>query len=233
MIITILIIEDEIGISNIERKYLEKEGYIVDQSFDGQDALEKIKEKTYDLILLDLMLPGASGEEIMEYIRRCSETPVIMITAKVEEEQVIDGLKLGADDYILKPFSPKEMVQRVKTVLRRVEKYNLPKSEWLSIDNGRLKIDFDNHKLLKDDIEISLTNNEFKIIQTLFSNPQKIFTREEIIEIAFGMHYDAYDRAIDTHIKNIRHKIEEEPKSPKYIKTVYGVGYKAGLGDEI
>lgn len=233
MIISILIIEDEIGISNIERKYLEKEGYTVDQSFDGQDALEKIKEKTYDLILLDLMLPGVGGEEIMEYIRRYSETPVIMITAKVEEEQVIDGLKLGADDYILKPFSPKEMVQRVKTVLRRVEKYNLPKSEWLNIDNGRLKIDFDNHKLLKDDIEISLTNNEFKIIQTLFSNPQKIFTREEIIEIAFGMHYDAYDRAIDTHIKNIRHKIEEEPKSPKYIKTVYGVGYKAGLGDEI
>ncbi|MGO4986751.1 response regulator transcription factor [Gallicola sp. Sow4_E12] len=231
--ISILIIEDEVGISNIERKYLEKEGYLVDQSFNGEDALIKIKENRYDLILLDLMLPGVSGEEIMEYIRTNSETPVIMVTAKVEEEQIVKGLKLGADDYISKPFSPKEMVQRVKTVLRRVEKYNLPKSEWLNIDNGRIKIDFDNHKLLKNGQEVSLTNNEFKIIQTLFSNPQKIFTREEIIEIAFGMHYDAYDRAIDTHIKNIRHKIEDQPKSPKYIKTVYGVGYKAGLGDEV
>ncbi|NMB14683.1 MAG: response regulator transcription factor [Gallicola sp.] len=231
--ISILIIEDEVGISNIERKYLEKEGYLVDQSFNGEDALIKIKENRYDLILLDLMLPGVSGEEIMEYIRTNSETPVIMVTAKVEEEQIVKGLKLGADDYISKPFSPKEMVQRVKTVLRRVEKYNLPKSEWLNIDNGKIQIDFDNHKLLKNGQEVSLTNNEFKIIQTLFSNPQKIFTREEIIEIAFGMHYDAYDRAIDTHIKNIRHKIEDQPKSPKYIKTVYGVGYKAGLGDEI
>lgn len=233
MDISILIIEDEVGISNIERKYLEKEGYLVDQSFNGEDALIKIKENRYDLILLDLMLPGVSGEEIMEYIRTNSETPVIMVTAKVEEEQIVKGLKLGADDYISKPFSPKEMVQRVKTVLRRVEKYNLPKSEWLNIDNGKIQIDFDNHKLLKNGQEVSLTNNEFKIIQTLFSNPQKIFTREEIIEIAFGMHYDAYDRAIDTHIKNIRHKIEDQPKSPKYIKTVYGVGYKAGLGDEI
>lgn len=233
MDISILIIEDEVGISNIERKYLEKEGYLVDQSFNGEDALIKIKENRYDLILLDLMLPGVSGEEIMEYIRTNSETPVIMVTAKVEEEQIVKGLKIGADDYISKPFSPKEMVQRVKTVLRRVEKYNLPKSEWLNIDNGKIQIDFDNHKLLKNGQEVSLTNNEFKIIQTLFSNPQKIFTREEIIEIAFGMHYDAYDRAIDTHIKNIRHKIEDQPKSPKYIKTVYGVGYKAGLGDEI
>lgn len=233
MNISILIIEDEVGISNIERKYLEKEGYLVDQSFNGEDALIKIKENHYDLILLDLMLPGVSGEEIMEYIRTYSETPVIMVTAKVEEEQIVKGLKIGADDYISKPFSPKEMVQRVKTVLRRVEKYNLPKREWLNIDNGKIQIDFDNHKLLKNGQEVSLTNNEFKIIQTLFSNPQKIFTREEIIEIAFGMHYDAYDRAIDTHIKNIRHKIEDQPKSPKYIKTVYGVGYKAGLGDEI
>ena len=119
MDISILIIEDEVGISNIERKYLEKEGYLVDQSFNGEDALIKIKENRYDLILLDLMLPGVSGEEIMEYIRTNSETPVIMVTAKVEEEQIVKGLKIGADDYISKPFSPKEMVQRVKTVLRR------------------------------------------------------------------------------------------------------------------
>lgn len=233
MDITILIIEDEIGISTIEKKYLEKEGYIVYQAFDGDEAMELLKEYEYDLILLDLMLPGKSGEEIMEYIRSNSETPVIMITAKVEEEQIVDGLKRGADDYISKPFSPKEMVQRVKTILRRVDKYNLPKSDLIVFDEGRMKLDLDHHQLIKDEQEITLTNNEFKIIKTLFSNPQKIFTRDEIIEIAFGINYDAYDRAIDTHIKNIRQKIEDQPKSPKYIKTIYGVGYKAGLGDEV
>lgn len=231
--IMILIVEDEKGISDIEKKYLEKEGYSVMQAFDGNEAFDLLKKHNFDLILLDLMLPGKRGEELMDYIRLNLSTPVIMITAKVEEEEVIGGLKSGADDYITKPFSPKEMVERVKAILRRIEKYNLPKSDWLEFDNGRMKINFDNYRIKKDQEEIFLTKNEFKILKTLFSNPQKIFTREEIIEIAFGMNYDAYDRAIDTHIKNIRHKIEDNPKSPKYVKTVYGVGYKAGLGDEI
>ena len=233
MNIRILIVEDEENISNIEKKYLEKENYCVDQAFNGEEALEALKKNKYDLILLDLMLPKMSGEDIIEYIQVNCPSPVIMITAKVEEDQIISGLKLGADDYITKPFSPKEMVQRVKTVLRRIEKYNLPKSEWLVVDNGRLKIDFESHKILKMDKDVNLTNNEFKIVQTLFTNPQKIFTREEIIEIAFGLNYDAYDRAIDTHIKNIRHKLEDDPKNPVYIKTIYGVGYKAGFGNEI
>lgn len=230
--INILIVEDEKNISNIEKAYLNKEGYIVDQAFDGEEAMNLIETKEYDLIILDLMLPKVSGEEIMQYIRAHFDTPVIMVTAKVEENDIIDGLQIGADDYITKPFNPRELVQRVKTVLRRVEKYNLPKADILIFDNGRLKIDFENNLVYKDDKIVNLTNNEYRIVKTLFSNTKKIFTREEIIEIAFGIDYDAFDRAIDTHIKNIRQKIEDNPKSPAYIKTIYGMGYKAGVKNE-
>ena len=230
--IYILIVEDEKNISNIEKAYLNKEDYIVDQAFDGEEAIKLIEKKDYDLIILDLMLPKVSGEEIMQYIRAHSDTPVIMVTAKVEENDIIDGLQFGADDYITKPFNPRELVQRVKTVLRRVEKYNLPKADVLIFDNGRLKIDFENSLVYKDDKIVNLTNNEYRIVKTLFSNTKKIFTREEIIEIAFGIDYDAFDRAIDTHIKNIRQKIEDNPKSPVYIKTIYGMGYKAGVENE-
>ena len=230
--IKILIVEDEEGINEIEKKYLEKEGYIVDQAFDGQEALDLFGKNTYDLVLLDLMLPKVSGEEVMEQIRSVSSTPVIMISAKVDENDVIQGLKLGSDDYMTKPFSPKEMVQRVKTVLRRSDKYKIPKADILAFDNGRIQVNFDTLEVLKDDENIGLTTNEFKIPTTLFSNPQKIFTRDEIIELAFGLDYDAYDRAIDTHIKNIRQKLEDNPREPKYIKTVYGMGYKAELNNE-
>lgn len=230
--INILIVEDEKNISNIEKAYLNKEGYIVDQAFDGEEAMNLIETKEYDLIILDLMLPKISGEEIMQYIRAHYDTPVIMVTAKVEENDIIDGLQIGADDYITKPFNPRELVQRVKTVLRRIEKYNLPKADILIFDKGRLKVDFENNLVYKDDKIVNLTNNEYRIVKTLFSNTKKIFTREEIIEIAFGIDYDAFDRAIDTHIKNIRQKIEDNPKSPAYIKTIYGMGYKAGVENE-
>lgn len=230
--INILIVEDEINISNIEKGYLEKEGYNIDQAFDGKEAMDYINSKEYDLIILDLMLPKISGEEIMQYVRTKFDTPVIMVTAKVEENDIIEGLQFGADDYITKPFSARELVQRVKTVLRRIEKYNFPKADILMFDNGKLKVDFENSLVYKDDKIVSLTNNEYKIVKTLFSNTKKIFTREEIIEIAFGIDYDAFDRAIDTHIKNIRQKIEDNPKSPAYIKTIYGMGYKAGVENE-
>lgn len=230
--IRILIVEDEKGISDIEKIYLEKEGYEVDQAFDGEEALALFHENLYDLILLDLMLPKISGEEVAERIRASSDTPIIMISAKVDEEDVIQGLKLGSDDYMTKPFSPKEMVQRVKTVLRRSDKYKIPKADLLSFDNGKIQINFDTYEVLKDGENTNLTANEFKILTTLFSNPHKIFTRDEIIEIAFGLDYDAYDRAIDTHIKNIRQKLEDNPREPKYIKTVYGMGYKVELNNE-
>ena len=230
--IKILIVEDEKNISNAERKYLEVEGFQVDQAFDGQEAITMINTTDYSLIILDLMLPKVSGQKVMEVIRSRTETPVIMVTAKVDESEILEGLKLGADDYITKPFSLKILVQKVKTILRRVEKLGLPKSEKIYFDNGRVSISFEDNTFIKDGESINLTSNEFQIIKTLFSNPNKIFTRDEIIELSFGYDYEAFDRAIDTHIKNIRHKIEDNPKKPRYIKTIYGVGYKLGVYDE-
>ena len=230
--INILIIEDEQGISKIIKSYLEKEGYNVFQAFDGKEGLDFFENEQIDLILLDLMIPKISGEDLIKEIRNKSNVPVIMVTAKVSEENIINGLKLGADDYVTKPFSPKELMQRIKTVLRRIEKYNIPRADIIKTIDGRLEMDLEYNRFFKDGEEIFLTKNEFQIIKTLFSNPNKIFTREEIIEITFGFDYDAYDRAIDTHIKNIRQKIEDNPKKPDYIKTIYGMGYKSGGIDD-
>lgn len=231
--INILIIEDEQGISKIIKSYLEKEGYNVFQAFDGKEGLDFFENEQIDLILLDLMIPKISGEDLIKEIRNKSNVPVIMVTAKVSEENIINGLKLGADDYVTKPFSPKELMQRIKTVLRRIEKYNIPRADIIKTTDGRLEMDLEYNRFFKDGEEIFLTKNEFQIIKTLFSNPNKIFTREEIIEITFGFDYDAYDRAIDTHIKNIRQKIEDNPKKPDYIKTIYGMGYKSGGVDDV
>lgn len=231
--INILIIEDEQGISKIIKSYLEKEGYNVFQAFDGKEGLDFFENEQIDLILLDLMIPKISGEDLIKEIRNKSNVPVIMVTAKVSEENIINGLKLGADDYVTKPFSPKELMQRIKTVLRRIEKYNIPRADIIKTIDGRLEMDLEYNRFFKDGEEIFLTKNEFQIIKTLFSNPNKIFTREEIIEITFGFDYDAYDRAIDTHIKNIRQKIEDNPKKPDYIKTIYGMGYKSGGVDDV
>lgn len=231
--INILIIEDEQGISKIIKSYLEKEGYNVFQAFDGKEGLDFFENEQIDLILLDLMIPKISGEDLIKEIRNKSNVPVIMVTAKVSEENIINGLKLGADDYVTKPFSPKELMQRIKTVLRRIEKYNIPRADIIKTTDGRLEMDLEYNRFFKDGEEIFLTKNEFQIIKTLFSSPNKIFTREEIIEITFGFDYDAYDRAIDTHIKNIRQKIEDNPKKPDYIKTIYGMGYKSGGVDDV
>ena len=199
--INILIIEDEQGISKIIKSYLEKEGYNVFQAFDGKEGLDFFENEQIDLILLDLMIPKISGEDLIKEIRNKSNVPVIMVTAKVSEENIINGLKLGADDYVTKPFSPKELMQRIKTVLRRIEKYNIPRADIIKTIDGRLEMDLEYNRFFKDGEEIFLTKNEFQIIKTLFSNPNKIFTREEIIEITFGFDYDAYDRAIDLTLK--------------------------------
>lgn len=231
--IIIEIIEDEKGIANIIKSYLNKEGYEVLVAHDGKEGLNLFESEKIDLVILDLMLPKVSGEEVIKQIRSQSEVPVLMVTAKVEEDDRISGLRLGADDYITKPFSPRELVQRVKTILRRIKKYNLPRAEVLKTNDGRIEMDLEYNRFFKDGKEVFLTKNEFQIIKTLFSNPNKIFTREEIIELTFGYDYDAYDRAIDTHIKNIRQKIEDNPKKPEYIKTIYGMGYKSGGIDDV
>lgn len=230
--ITILIIEDEKKISTIMKSYFEKEGYSVLQAFDGLEGLELFNNNSVDLVILDLMLPKLAGEEVIKEIRNKSEIPVIMVSAKVEEDNRVCGLRLGADDYVTKPFSPKELVERVKAVLRRIEKYNIPRADIIKTTDGRLQMDLEYNRIFKDGKEIFLTKNEFQILKTIFSNPNKVYSRDEIIEQTFGLEYDAYDRAIDTHIKNIRSKIEDNPKKPMYIKTIYGMGYKSGGVDD-
>lgn len=231
--INILIIEDEAPMSNMAKVLLTNQGYNVLQAFDGQTGLSILNSEKIDLVILDLMLPKISGEEILKDIRSKSDLPVIITSAKVEEADRINGLRLGADDYLIKPYSLEELGERVRVVLRRVEKYNMPRAEIIKTSDDRLLIDLKYNRIKKDGEEISLTKNEFAILKTLFSSPNKIFSRDEIIELTFGLDYDAYDRAIDTHIKNIRQKIEDNPKTPKYIKTIYGMGYKSGGVDDI
>lgn len=230
--IKILIIEDEVGIVNIVKTYLQRENYEVLYAHNGSDGLDIFNSNDIDLVILDLMLPKMSGEDILKKIRSTSNIPVILLTAKVSEEDKIFGLRLGADDYITKPFSPKELVERVKVLFRRIEKFHIPRADIIKTTDGRIEMDLKYNIFKKDNEEIFLTKNEAQIVKTLFSNPNKIFTREEIIELNFGYDYNAYDRAIDTHIKNIRQKIEDNPKHPKYIKTIYGMGYKSGSIDD-
>lgn len=230
--INILIIEDEKKISTIMKSYFEKEGYGVLQAFDGKEGLDLFNNNEVDLIILDLMLPKLPGEEVIKEIRNKSDLPIIMVSAKVEEDNRVEGLRLGADDYVTKPFSPKELVERVKAVLRRIEKYNIPRADIIKTSDGRLEMDLQYNRIFKDGNEVLLTKNEFQILKTIFSSPNKIFSRDEIIALTFGYDYDAYDRAIDTHIKNIRSKIEDNPKRPVYIKTIYGMGYKSGGVDD-
>src|SRR5699024_6677897 len=230
--IKILIIEDEESINNIVKSYLVKEGYEVYQAFDGEEGLKMFIEESIDLVILDLMLPKILGEDVIKEIRNRSEVPVIMLSAKVEENDKVQGLRLGADDYITKPFSARELLERIKAILRRIEKYNIPRADLVKTLDGRLEMDLEYNRIFKDGAEIYLTKNEFSILKTLFSNPNKIYTRDEIIEQTFGYDYDSYDRDIDTHIKNIRQKIDDNPKKPQYIKTIYCMGYKSGGIDD-
>lgn len=222
---TILIVEDEKNISDVIKAYMEKEGYHTFVAFDGENALEVFKEEHISLILLDLMIPKISGEKLCSIIRKTSEVPIIMLTAKSSEDSKIEGLDMGADDYIVKPFSPRELVSRVKALLRRTYKEEPFLSEELIL-KGNLKIDKEKFSVEKHGTSIDLTSNEFKVLLVLATNPGIVFTRDKLIKNALGIDYDGFDRTIDTYIKNIRHKIEDDPKDPKYILTVYGVGYK-------
>ncbi|MDY3052581.1 MAG: response regulator transcription factor [Ndongobacter sp.] len=225
----ILLVEDEPGIARIEESYLKNAGYQVLLAKDGEEALYKFRNQSVDLVVLDLMLPKLPGEQVLAGIRANADTPVIIVSAKSDEEDRITGLRYGADDYLTKPFSPRELVERIRAILRRTETADEPVRATIVVTlDGRVQINLESMEVLKDGRHIHFTRNEFRILSTLFCHPNKIFTREEIIELTFGMEYESFDRAIDTHIKNIRQKLEDQPKKPVYIKTVYGVGYKAG-----
>ncbi len=222
----ILVVDDESKIADVVKSYLEHSGYEVYTAFSGKHALDLFSEKNPDLIILDLMLPDISGEEICRRIRENSTVPVIMLTAKVSDNEVINGLDIGADDYVLKPFSPKQLVARVAAVLRRTSKVNETNDGGISFNNGDLVIDSFIHETRKDGDIVNLTPNEYRILLTMAKYPKKTFTREELISMALGDDFDGLDRTVDTHIKNLRQKIEDDPREPKYLITVHGIGYR-------
>ena len=225
----ILIVEDEKKISEIVKAYLEKEGFRVSLAETGNEALKALKESP-DLVILDLMLPDIPGEELCKIIRENSDVPVIMLTAKSGEEDRVKGLGIGADDYVVKPFSPRELVARVKAHLRRAVK---TRRKIYSYNSGGLKIDIENHEAFREGSLISLTPTEFKILVSLSENPGRVLSRDQLVTIVLGYDFEGYDRTIDAHVKNLRHKIEKDSKAPEFIQTVYGVGYKfTGTADE-
>lgn len=226
--LNILVVDDEERIVEFVESYLLKSGYAVYKAYNGSDALRLFEQHQIALIVLDLMLPDISGEEICKTIRRTSRVPVIMLTAKAEEEQILKGLDIGADDYVTKPFSPRQLMARIGALLRRTGGDNYRVSSILSFNNHELVIDTLKHEVTKNGESISLTPIEFNILSTMAKTPSRTYTRDDLIVYALGDDYDGFDRSLDSHIKNLRHKIETDTKNCKYILTVHGLGYKFG-----
>jgi len=224
----ILIVDDEAKIVDVVKSYLEKAGYRVLAAYNGQDALQLFDKHNPVLVILDLMLPDMTGEDLCRTLRKKSRVPIIMLTAKIEEENILRGLEIGADDYVTKPFSPRQLMARVEVILRRLSQEAVPLASEITFNNGELVIDSMRHEIRRNGKPIALTPNEYNIIMNLIKYPTKVFTREELIHSAFGDDFEGYDRVVDTHIKNIRQKIETDHKAPRYIVTVHGVGYKFG-----
>lgn len=221
----ILLIDDEVKITKVLKAYLEKNGYSTLIAHDGKHAWELFQNQEIALVVLDLMLPDITGEELCYRIRTQSRVPVIMLTAKSNEADLIKGLRIGADDYIIKPFSPRTVVAKIEAVLRRTECDELI-SMPVSYNNGYLTIDFKNGVVKKNGEIINLTPTEFKLLRALAKAPNRIFTRDQLITFALDDNFNGYDRSIDTYIKSLRSKIESDRKKPQYIVTVHGFGYK-------
>jgi DNA-binding response OmpR family regulator len=219
----ILIVEDELELVKVLRSYLENAGFSVLATGRGDQGLSMWQEKHPDLVLLDLNLPGMDGLEIARTIRRQGDTPIIMVTARVDEIDRLIGLELGADDYISKPFSPREVVARVKTVLRRAGVGNTP-SQIIRIAD--LEIDPEAFSVLRAGQPLEFTPTEFTILVTLASSPGRVYNRLQLLEATQGSAYEGYERTVDAHIKNLRSKLEPDPRNPQYIETVFGVGYR-------
>jgi len=217
----ILVVDDEKELNKVIVSYLKKEGYETDTAFDGFEALKLMNTHLYHIVILDVMMPGIDGFEVLSEFRKFSDTPVIMLTAKALEEDVVEGFSKGADDYVTKPFSNKELMLRIKVILRR--HYQIANAK--SYEN--LSLDFERLLLIKDGVEISLTHFECELLKVFFSHVDQVLTREQLLKNVFD-NYEGYDRNIDSYIKRLRHKIEEDPKHPRYIHTKYGAGYMFG-----
>lgn len=219
----ILVVDDDARIVKLARDYLEKAGFRVLSAADGPGALSAARRERPDLIVLDLMLPGMDGLDVTRALRRESDVPIIMLTARVEETDRLIGLELGADDYISKPFSPRELVARVRTVLRRV--VGAPRQAG-PLRAADLEIDLDGHRLTRAGAPVKLSRIEFSLLAILAQHPGQTFTRAQLLDRLHGITFDGYDRSIDAHIKNLRRKLEPDPANPRYVLTVYGIGYQ-------
>lgn len=228
---TVLVVDDEAMIREAVSSYFSKQGCLVFSADSGKDALAIFEREAVSFVILDLMLPDMSGEDVCRAIRKKSGVPVLMLTAKTQEEAVLNGLELGADDYVAKPFRLRELYARMTAILRRTSGALKPPAEKYSWNENDLTIDFAHSEARKQGAPLSLTPSEWHILSALIRHPKKVYTREELIELVFGPDFDGYDRVIDTHIKNLRKKLEDDPKRPRYIKTVHGLGYRFG-GDE-
>jgi two-component system alkaline phosphatase synthesis response regulator PhoP len=219
----ILVVDDEPRIAEIARDYLERAGFTVTTAANGVDALAAARSSHPDLIVLDLGLPHMDGLDVTRTLRKESNVPVIMLTARVDERDKLIGLELGADDYVTKPFSPKELVARVRAVFRRIdarpERGDIVRAGGVTLDRRKMQASFDNRA-------IDLTSTEFQLLATLAAQPGRVFTRAQLLDAIQGDRVEAFDRAIDAHVKNVRRKIERDPRNPRYLLTVHGVGYK-------
>jgi two-component system OmpR family response regulator len=224
---TILVVDDERRIAEIVKAYLERDGYRVLAAYDGRSALDLARSEHPDLIILDLMLPEISGWDVCRAVRKDSNVPIIMLTARDETSDKIVGLELGADDYVTKPFDPKELVVRVKTVLRR---YRTGTEPQVFLKAGLLSMDVQRRVVRVGDQSVDLTATEFELLRALMENPGRVFSRMQLLDRVQGEAYEGYERTIDSHVKNLRKKIEPDPEHPSYVITVYGVGYKLGEG---
>jgi two-component system alkaline phosphatase synthesis response regulator PhoP len=224
----VLVVDDDVKTVELVRLYLDRDGYQVLTAYDGVEALRLAHENYPDLIVLDLMLPDIDGLEVCRTLRRESDVPIIMLTARTTDQDKLTGLDLGADDYITKPFSPKELVARVRAVLRRLPGERGPEE----IKSGELNMNFTTHEAWFADRPLNLTSIEFKLLGVLAKEPGKVFSRANLIAEALGYDFEGFDRTIDVHVLNLRRKLEPDPTHPKYIKTIYGVGYKFVGGEQ-
>jgi len=220
----ILVVDDEEKLREMVRNYLTNEGFIVIEAADGAKAVELHQKERPDLVVLDWMMPGTNGLDVCKSIRQLGNTPVIMLTAKTEEVDKLLGLELGADDYITKPFSLRELVARIKAVLRRTLAGAPARDEIIKIKE--MVVDLDGREVKVKNKKIDLTPTEFKILSVLAGNPGRVYSRLQLLDAAFGYAYEGYERSIDTHVSNLRKKIEPDPANPEYILTIYGTGYR-------
>ena len=225
----IILVDDEPEILTLVRDYLSREGFTVLTALNGNEGMKLIELEKPDLVLLDWMLPGMSGLEMCKHLRETSTIPIIMLTAKSEEIDRVLGLEFGADDYIVKPFSLRELAARIKTVLRRSSGV-IQENNSSILMRGELSIDVTSHKVSKRGQELSLTPTEFNILHLLATRPGTVYSRLQLLRQAMGEEYLYYERSIDTHVSNLRKKIEDNPSDPKYVETVFGVGYRFGEG---